>query len=65
MVPNESTQKQQSSLFLCHTMFEHFNKLLYRATSSKYKKEQWTVTSCSTTMYPHLAKSTVTSSGYF
>ena len=30
-------------------------------TSSKYKKEQWTVTSCLITMYPSsLAKSTVT-----
>ena len=50
-------------VLLSHNV-QHSNKLLYWVTvdtSSKYKKEQWTVTSCAITMYPSpLAKSSVT-----
>ena len=52
------------SLFFCHTKFNIWisfctNKVMV-GTSSKYKKEQWTVTSFLITMYPSpLAKSTV------
>ena len=56
------------SVLLSHNV-QHLNNLLYWVmvdTSSKYKKEQWTVASCSITMYPSpLAKSTVTYMIYF